>query len=170
MTAGGKSPPSSHGAGRPDGADIARVVPGPGRIRRRDVVASRLHAEVDSMLASLEAAADCAEAARALREEGLKPAERLARFAGVLESLAADLIGECARAFRQACAEQRFAPEELADLDAALKGRILGYFRMLLRAHGGNLLEGLSPDEAAGLLAEAEDGLAARLGGQIADE
>ena len=145
----------SGGEDRPTG----KVVPGPGRIRRRDLLARQLHAQLDTMLAGLEAAADCAGAARSLREEGLSPAERLTRFAGILESLAGGLLAECDELYLVACREQRFRPEETADIRADLRERVVGYFCMLLKAHGGNLLEGLDPERATRLLAEAEERL-----------
>ncbi len=115
------------------------------------------------MLASLEAAADCAGAARSLREEGLSPAERLARFTGILESLAGGLLAECDELYLAACREQRFQPEETTDIRADLRERIIGYFCMLLKVHGGNLLEGLDPQRATRLLTEAQERLLAGL-------
>lgn len=115
------------------------------------------------MLAGLEAAADCAGAARSLQEEGLSPAERLNRFASILESLANGLLSECDELYLAACRQQRFRPEETEDIKAELRERIIGYFCMLLKAHGGNLLDGLDQDQTAQLLTQAEEHLLAAL-------
>ncbi len=115
------------------------------------------------MLAGLEAAADCAGAARSLQEEGLSPAERLARFAGILESLASGLLSECDELYLAACRQQHFRPDETLDIKAELRERIIGYFCTLLKAHGGNLLDGLDQNQAARLLAQAQEHLLAAL-------
>ncbi len=162
MTRRNRRPPADtfpHTGASPPG----RVVPGPGRIRRRDLLARQLHAQLDTMLAGLEAAADCAEASRSLQEEALSPADRLARFAGILESLASGLLRECDELYLTACREQRFRPEETEDIKTDLRERVIGYFCMLLKAHGGNVLEGLDQDEAARLLAQAQEHLLATL-------
>lgn len=164
---GRDQPPPPSGARSHDAAEAPdKVVPGPGRIRRRDLLARQLHDQLDTMLAGLEAAADCAGAARSLRDEGVSPAERLARFAGILESLASGLLAECDELYLAACREQRFAPTEVEDIRASLRERVIGYFCMLLKAHGGNLLEGLEPAQAARLLARAQEQLLAALGGR----
>ena len=111
------------------------VIPGPGRLPTRSDVARALDGEVQALLAGLETAADCSDAARQLAPVDDRD-QRLDRFCRAIANMAWPTLAELAERFEALCAEARLQPVRERALFLPRAEMVISYFKELAVLHG----------------------------------